>query len=89
MTGVRCQTHLDVGCGALRRRRLENLYGETWRGLTTPARLTSRTTILGANFIVCDVPLAALIHWLPTHSAVLMWSALRANRFAREPFVAV
>lgn len=73
----------------LRRRRLENLYGETPHGLTTPARLTSRTRVLGATFIVCDVPLAALILWLPTHSAALMWSALRANRFAREPFVAV
>ena len=56
MTGVRCQTHLDVGCGATPAKP----YTETLHGLTTPPQLRSRRAI-GTFFIVCVVTSAALI----------------------------
>jgi hypothetical protein len=53
-----------------------------------PAQRSTRA-IRDADFIVCALTSAALILELSIQSAVLVWPAVRANRFARELLVAV
>jgi hypothetical protein len=54
-------------------------------GLTSVARLRSRSAIQQASFIVFVVALAGLL----TRSSALVWSAVGANHFAGELVVAV
>jgi hypothetical protein len=74
--------------------RCDGEAGETLQSLhrpgnAGPAQKSIRDAGMAASFIVFVVTPAGLILDLPTHSTLPLWSAVGANRFARELFVAV